>query len=121
MRIVAEEGEGWGVCLGGSPEAAKAKISSLKDYCDQISKRSDNITISHSCMVVLSKTREQSIELLKAKGKDLNATVDSLLQRHLVGPPSEITSRIDEYVDVGIRHFTLYFDHDLRNLERFAS
>ena len=121
MHIVAEEGDGWDVGLAGSPEAAKAKIASLKDYCDQISRRSDNITIAHSCMVVLSKKREQAIELLKAKGKDLNATVDSLLQRHLFGPPSEIASRMNEYVDIGVRHFTLYFDRDLQNLEQFAS
>jgi len=121
MRIVAEEGNGWDLGLAGSPESLKAKIESLRNYCDKISRKPDAITISHSCMAVLSKTRDESTELIRAKARDLDNTVESFLQRHLVGSPSEIASRMNEYVDIGVRHFTIYFDRDLGNLERFAS
>ena len=120
MRIVAEEGNGWDLGLAGPPESLKAKIESLKNYCDKISRKPDAITISHSCMAVLSKMRNECTELTRAKATDLNDTVESFLQRHLVGSPIDIASRMNEYVDVGVRHFTIYFDRDLGNLERFA-
>jgi len=120
MRIVAEEGNGWDLGLAGSPESLKAKIESLRNYCDRISRKPDNVTISHSCMAVLSNTRSESTELMRAKARDLDNTVESFLQRHLVGSPIEIASRMNEYVDIGVRHFTIYFDRDLENLERFA-
>jgi len=121
MHIVAEEGDGWDLGLAGSPEAVKARIDRLNEYCDKISRRTDSIKLSHSCMAVLSNTREDATDLVKAKARDLNTTIESFMARHLVGSPSQIASRMNEYVDVGIRHFTLYFDRDLRNLDLFAS
>jgi len=121
MRIVAEEGDGWDLGLAGSPEAVKAKVDGLEEYCDKISRKTDSIKIAHSCMVILSNREERSMELVKAKTRDLNATVESFMERHLVGSPSQIASRMDEYIEAGVRHFTLYFDRDLRNLDLFAS
>lgn len=121
MHIVAEEGDGWDIGLAGSPSAVEARVKALQEYCDKISKRADSLTVSHSCMVTLSDTREKAARLVKAKAKDLNATIEALMDRHLVGTPSQIASRMNEYVDVGVQHFTLYFDRDPRNLELFAS
>jgi alkanesulfonate monooxygenase SsuD/methylene tetrahydromethanopterin reductase-like flavin-dependent oxidoreductase (luciferase family) len=121
MRMVADEGDGWDISWAGSPKAAKAKVESLAAYCDEISRKADRITISHTSLVVLSENREQAMRLARAKARDLNATVESFMDRHLVGSPGEIASRINEYVEAGVRHFTLYFDRDLRNLDLFAS
>jgi len=121
MRIVAEEADGWDVGLAGSPEAVKAKVQGLVEYCDKVSRNPDTIKISHSCMVVLSDREEESMKLVKAKAKDLNTTVESFMERHLVGSPRQIAARMNEYVEVGVRHFTLYFERDLRNLDLFAS
>jgi len=120
MRIVAEEGDGWDVGLAGSPEAVKAKVEGLRNYCSKISRNPDPITISHSCMAVLSRTRGESFESVKAKMRDLNAPFNSFMQRHLVGSPSEIASRMNAYVEAGVRHFTIYFDRYLQNLKQFA-
>ncbi len=121
LRIVAEEADGWDVGLAGSPEAVKAKVQGLEEYCDKVSRNSDTIKISHSCMAIMSDKEEESMKLVKAKAKDLNATVESLMERHLVGSPGQIAARMNEYVEAGVRHFTLYFDRDLRNLDVFAS
>jgi len=121
MRIVAEEGDGWDLGLAGSPEAVKARIVSLHEYCDRVSRRTDSIKLSHSCMVVLLDTKEDTADLVKAKARDLNTTIEPFKERHLVGSPSQIASRMNEYVDVGVRHFTLYFDRDLQSLDLFTS
>ena len=121
MRIVAEEGNGWDLGLAGSPEAVKARIDRMNEYCDKISRRADSIKLSHSGMVVLSSTNDHATDLVKAKARDLNTTIGFFMERHLVGSPGQIASRMNEYVDMGIGHFTLYFDRDLRNLDRFAS
>jgi len=117
---VAEEADGWDVGLAGSPETVKAKVQGLKEYCDKVSRNPDTIKISHSCMTVLSDREEESMRLVKAKVKDLNATIESFMERHLVGSPGQIAARMNEYVEAGVRHFTLYFDRDLRNLDLFA-
>ena len=121
MRIVAEEGDGWDLGLAGSPEAVKARIDCMNEYCDKISRRADSIKLSHSCMVVLSDTKDRAVDLVKAKARDLNTTIDFFMERHLVGSPGQIASRMNEYVDMGVGHFTLYFDRGIRNLDRFAS
>lgn len=121
MRMVAEEAGGWDVGLAGSPQAVKAKIQGLKEYCDKVSRNPDTIKISHSCMVVLSHREDESRKLVKAKARDLNATIESFMERHLVGSPGQIAARMNEYAEAGVRHFTLYFDRDLRNLNVFAS
>jgi len=121
MRIVAEEGDGWDLGLAGSPEAVKARIDRMNEYCDKISRRADSIKLSHSCIVVLSDTKDCAVDLVKAKARDLNTTPEFFMERHLVGSPNQIASRMNEYVDTGVRHFTLYFDRDLRNLDPIAS
>ena len=118
MRIVADEGDGWD--FSTSLQGTKAKIRDLTLYCDKISRNPKQVKISHSCMVILADTKDQAMDWVKAKVKDLNTTIESFMARHLVGSPSEIVLQMNEYVEAGVQHFTLYFDRDIKNIERFA-
>jgi probable F420-dependent oxidoreductase len=121
IRMVAREADGWDIGVSLSPEALKAKLELLGENCRKISRNPEVIRIARPSMVVLSRREGESMDLVRAKAKDLGISTESFLERYLVGTPSQIASRMREFIEAGVQHFTLYFERDLQDLDTFAS
>ncbi|MEM2914785.1 MAG: LLM class flavin-dependent oxidoreductase, partial [Candidatus Bathyarchaeia archaeon] len=88
MKAVAEVGEGTN--FFGTPEVFKRKLTILRNYCEKIGRNYD--------------------EIEKSWAGDLNLgarVIERTEDGTLMGTPTQIIDRIEEYVKLGVKYFTI--------------
>ncbi len=121
LRVTAEVGEG--INFWGSPKELEEKLSLLKKYCTEVGRDYDSIEKSWvGDMLIGSNKSEMQNEMKviaallnnrKLKGLDFEA----LKKSKLVGTPSDIIKKIEEFVSVGVGYFVVLLGSDLFSLK----
>lgn len=126
MRVVAKHADRYNHPFG-TPDELKRKIEVLKEHCKTIGRDHREIERSVLIRVIVGRDeREVGKTIGKVKSKD--ETVEQYMERTngkaTVGTPEQVTHDLNEYMDLGIRHFILHFiglDPTLKMLQLFTS
>jgi len=120
LRAVAEVGEGTN--LFGAPKDFERKLKILGDYCEKIGRDYDSIGKSWTGDLVIGKDEgeiNRELEKLKARlrsqGVREELSLEQLEGPRLIGTPSQVISKIEEYLKLGIDYFVI-LPTDLRDI-----
>lgn len=120
LRIVAKHADRWN--FGGSLEEYRAKLPVLEAHCRAIGRNPAAIEKSWFGTVLIEADEERLQRRLAKRAQRLGAAVDQLEQRMIVGTPTNVIRRIQEFVAIGVTHFIAMFGRvdRLESTELFA-
>jgi alkanesulfonate monooxygenase SsuD/methylene tetrahydromethanopterin reductase-like flavin-dependent oxidoreductase (luciferase family) len=105
LRLVARHADWW-ESGSASPAEYKRKVGILADHCDAVGRDPASILHVWQCQVVSMADSEAEARAIAEK---------SPLYRHsspdtqLVGTPEQIQAKLEERIDIGVRHLILRF------------
>lgn len=105
LRVVARHADWWNLGGVSAPEFAR-KAAVLAGHCEALGRDPTSILYTWQCQAVCLGDSEVEAQAVAER---------SNLYRHtpaegtLVGTPEQVTAKLQEYVDVGVRHFILRF------------
>ena len=105
LRVVARHADWWDYS-GVPPEEHVRKAGVLAQHCEAVGRDPTSILFTFQCQSVAIADSEREARALAER---------TVLYRHsspdgaLVGTPEQILDRVQQYVDVGIRHFIVRF------------
>jgi alkanesulfonate monooxygenase SsuD/methylene tetrahydromethanopterin reductase-like flavin-dependent oxidoreductase (luciferase family) len=138
LRVVARHGDR--CSFSETPEVYRHKLEVLRRHClregrayEDIEKTYECSPLPATCGVTIGRNEDEVRQLLKKSWIDErlpDETFDEFFTRvsrarnTIAGTPEQIIERIQEYIDLGVTYFILYFnyaiEHELRPLELFA-
>ena len=137
LRVVARYGDRCN--FGGTPDEYKHKLEVLRHHCISEGRPFENIektwhmspALQPSGRVTIGKDEDEVKQLLKKcwlverlPGESFDEFVSRVKDKRMAGVPEQIVEKIEEYVELGVTYFILYFnyamDMKLRPLEIFA-
>jgi F420-dependent oxidoreductase-like protein len=136
MRVVAKHGDRCN--FSGTPEEYRHKLDFLRKHClregrnyEEIEKTYESSPLPATCGVTIGENEDEVKQLLKKYWIDEkvpNETFDKYVTRiqktQMAGTPEQIAERIQEYTNIGVTYFILYFNNaiesGLRPLELFS-
>jgi len=82
----------------------------LKEHCDNIGRHYPDIERSVLIRCLIRKNEEE-INHIIMRAKESNESVEEFRKRlsAIVRTPDEVTSKLREYIDLGITHFIIHF------------
>jgi F420-dependent oxidoreductase-like protein len=93
-----------------SPLDIRRRLYILKEHCDTIGRHYLDIERSVVIRCLIRESEEEiNHGIAKAKTKNESSEVFKKRLSAIVGTPEEITSKLNEYIDLGITHFILHF------------
>jgi len=111
----------------GTPSELKRKIEVLKEHCKIIGRDPKEIEPSVLIRVIVG-SDDEKVRRIIGKVKLPNETVKQYLGRTdgkaTIGTPEQVIADLNEYMNLGIKHFILHFiglDPTLKMLQLFAS
>ncbi|HEA70569.1 MAG: putative F420-dependent oxidoreductase [Candidatus Lokiarchaeum sp. GC14_75] len=114
LKVAAEIGDIWNA-WGPSIEDYKRKVNILKEHCDTLGRKIDDIELSWSGNILIGKNEKQLNKKISRYGKEINfvCTYDNCIEK------------LQDYVDSGCTHFifSLYSFNDEKEtfMEEIAS
>lgn len=110
LRVVAEHADLWNMPPGGigiTPESYGQKYGVLLDWCEKVGRDPSEIEPHLAFPVFVdeqeSKALERKRRLAESMGMD-----EPLASRHiLAGTPEQVTERLREFEEAGVRHFVM--------------
>ena len=100
LKVVASQADWWN---GVFPlEVYKQKLSVLKKHCQRVGRDYDSITKTWLGAVAIAKTEDEASRI--AKNNPFTAT-----DPPVTGNPEQVTERLAEFADLGVRYFILRF------------
>lgn len=109
LRLVAKFGDGCN--FDGSPFEYQCRLRILEKYCKEIGRNIESIRKSIELGTIITK-KKNGINKQIRKYKVLTAphlTMEEFMKRRLIGTPEDCIKKINEYLDVGVTDFMLYF------------
>jgi len=121
LRAVAKHADGWN--WSGSVSDFEHKLNVLKHHCSEVRRDVDAIEVSWSGFVLMGSSPSElrkrlewirtitpgyPVSIQSAEGDPETVRVDSPIAA-LAGTPDMVIDRMQEYLDIGVRHFVLYF------------
>jgi len=114
LRAIAKVGEGTN--FGGPPDVVERKLNMLRKYCDEIGRDYGSIAKSISIDTVVSESKgeiEEGVQKIKAtytkiskmRGLSGEISFEELTKPRLIGTPSEVIDKIEEYRKLGVEYF----------------
>jgi F420-dependent oxidoreductase-like protein len=113
LKLVAQYANACNV--GGDIENIKHKLAVLKTHCDSLGR--DYNSIRRTAIVdvcAIAETEEEAIAKLSAAERE---NIDQLRKSGLIGTPTQIRQRINEYEEAGIQELIVHFVDAATNLE----
>jgi F420-dependent oxidoreductase-like protein len=113
LKLVAQYADACNV--GGTIENIKHKLAVLKTHCDSLGR--DYNSIRRTAIVdvcAIAETEEEAIAKLSAAERE---NIDQLRKSGLIGTPTQIRQRINEYEEAGIQELIVHFVDAATNLE----
>jgi F420-dependent oxidoreductase-like protein len=112
LKVVAKHADRYNLFFG-SPSEMKRKISVLKEYCKSCDRKKQN-DIQYSVVLpcIIRETEGEVNAILKKykrKDKTIKQYIEYLANGITIGNPDIILKGINEYVEVGVTHFIMYF------------
>ncbi|MFQ5759063.1 MAG: LLM class flavin-dependent oxidoreductase [Candidatus Bathyarchaeia archaeon] len=115
IKRAAELGDGWFPAVLSPLEMAD-KMNTLKEYIRRAGRSMSEIEVAPQFMVSLSKDREEALRVFRKsrvyehleslRTSTLRGQVSGTLEeRNLVGTPSDIIKKMEEYVELGVTYF----------------
>jgi F420-dependent oxidoreductase-like protein len=93
-----------------SPSDIRRRLYILKEHCDTIGRHYLDIERSVVIRCLIRESEEEiNHDIAKAKTKNESSEVFKKRLSAIVGTPEEVTSKLNEYTDLGITHFILHF------------
>jgi alkanesulfonate monooxygenase SsuD/methylene tetrahydromethanopterin reductase-like flavin-dependent oxidoreductase (luciferase family) len=102
MRRAARLGDRW-IPTDFSVDDYLSKMQELRSILG----RSKNLEVASHLFLVISRNRDDAILRAKVLAERFGDTLESFLSSALVGNPSDITKRISEYIDAGVKYHVL--------------
>ncbi len=102
MRRAVRFGDCW-IPTDFSVDDYLSKMQELKSILG----RSKNLEVASHLFLVISRNRDDAISQAKALAERFGDTLESFLSSALVGNPSDITKRISEYINAGVKYQVL--------------
>jgi alkanesulfonate monooxygenase SsuD/methylene tetrahydromethanopterin reductase-like flavin-dependent oxidoreductase (luciferase family) len=104
LRVVARHADWWDYS-GVAPEEYARKAGVLAEHCEAVGRDPSSI---------LGTWQSQSVALADSEAEARALAERTILYRNapggaLIGTPEQVTARLQEYVEVGVRHFILRF------------
>ena len=103
LRVVAKHADQWNTF--GSPEVFRHKIDVLGEHCAAAGRDIEAIEVSWAGAALVTDSREEKDELLRRWAAMFGVTPEQYALGALVGSPSEVRDRIQQFVEVGVTHF----------------
>ena len=105
LRLVARHADWWNLS-GVSPQELARKAAILEGHCREVGRDPTSLLYTWQCQAVALGDGEREARAV-AEG-------NAFYQHEppggrLVGPPEQVAARLQEYVDLGVRHFILRF------------
>jgi len=120
LRVVARHADIWNTF--GSPDLFRHKISILKQHCESVGRKLDDIEISWAGATRIAGSAAERDEIIRRVAERFGRPAEEIGPGLLMGTAEEIKDRIHRLIDVGVSHFIIMptspSDHD--TLRRFA-
>ena len=110
LKVVAKYADRYNIPFTPSIEIVKNKITVLRQHCDTIGRRADNIENSILIRCLIGKTQDD-VQKKVEESKVGPCTIESFKQRvaTIVGTPQQLIADLHRYMDIGITHFIMDF------------
>jgi alkanesulfonate monooxygenase SsuD/methylene tetrahydromethanopterin reductase-like flavin-dependent oxidoreductase (luciferase family) len=105
LRVVARHGDWW-ECHGVSAQELRRKSGVLAEHCAAVGRDPTSILYAWQCQSVALGDSQQEARTLAERSPLYHHTASDA---RLVGTPEQLLERLEEYVDIGVRHFILRF------------
>jgi alkanesulfonate monooxygenase SsuD/methylene tetrahydromethanopterin reductase-like flavin-dependent oxidoreductase (luciferase family) len=105
LRLVARHADWWNLS-GTSPQEFARKAAVLEGHCRAVGRDPTSILYTYQCQAVALGDSEAQA---RAAGERNAFFAHTPPGGRLVGTPEQVTARLQEYVDLGVRHFMLRF------------
>ena len=118
LRVVARYADWWNT-TAATPDDLRRKIGILGEHCQKVGRDVDDILINWQCQCVAIADSED-----EARGlAESNPLYPHSRNSAIVGTPEQVTARLQEFVDAGVRDFILRFADfpRLDGIRRFAA
>jgi alkanesulfonate monooxygenase SsuD/methylene tetrahydromethanopterin reductase-like flavin-dependent oxidoreductase (luciferase family) len=127
LDVIAREADWWNN-TPASPDYCRRVLASLRDTCRRAGRDYGAIGKSLETQVLVAESQaqvrriEERIERLNPQ-RAFYRDWDSLRERYIMGDVAQVTARLQQYADLGISYFMLWFmDYpSLEGLRLFAS
>ncbi len=104
LRIVALYADWWNI-PNKTPEVYQHKLRVLKDHCSRVGRDYDEIKKTWVGCAAIAKNKNEAIRMAK---NSLFAKVIGL-EEMIIGSPEQATSKLKEYIDMGVEYIILRF------------
>lgn len=120
LRVVAKHADIWNTF--GSPEVFRHKLGVLKEHCAAVGRNVDEIEVSWAGMAFVTDSAEEKQEMIARAAAMFGAPVEIIAPGLLIGSPSELRDRIQQFIEVGVTYFIpiLHTPTDHTTIGRFA-
>ena len=120
LNVVAKHADIWN-CPASSALEFDTKYSTLKNHCDNIGRKIEDIEISQQTVCVLAETKDELPEKIE-KAQRRYGFFGDVGKLGIVGTPDECIRKINDDVDKGISKYTIFFSDVMKKetLELFA-
>ncbi len=111
LKVVAKHANRYNIFFA-SPQEMKKKITILKDHCKNIGRDHEEIQYSVVLPCIIRESEEHINQILakyKRKDKTVKQYLDYLVGGITIGTPEKIVQGLNEYIDLGVSHFIIYF------------
>jgi alkanesulfonate monooxygenase SsuD/methylene tetrahydromethanopterin reductase-like flavin-dependent oxidoreductase (luciferase family) len=105
LRLVARHADWWNLS-GVSPQEFARKAAVLEGHCREVGRDPTSILYTYQCQAVALGDSEARARAAGERNAFFEHTPPA---GRLVGTPEQVTARLQEYVDLGVRHFMLRF------------
>ena len=120
LRVAAELADKWN--WFGSPETYRRKVDILMNYCKEVERDFDEITLTWTGRIVVVGNEREKEEIAK-KYLWRNITPQEYVERNIVGTEEEVIDKINYFIDeLGVREFYTSFTKgtSITELERIS-
>jgi F420-dependent oxidoreductase-like protein len=117
LRVVAGCADHWNIQTPLTPKQYKRKVEFLERHCQDLQRDPETISRSIWAGVIIAEDERDFADVVRR----LNPPHPAYLESRIAGVPERCIEIVQEYVNLGVSLFVLYFTVDeLRSLEIFA-
>ncbi|NIM45973.1 MAG: TIGR03619 family F420-dependent LLM class oxidoreductase [Nitrososphaeria archaeon] len=108
LRRVASLGDGWHPFYL-TPDEYGEKLNLLKEQLRRHGRKESDIILSHQSFMCLKDTDAEARDISALTLKKNYGSIENGERKHLIGSPSRIVERLEEYTNMGVNYYQLLF------------